>query len=90
MLFSLYGMHCPHMPALHWSYGYPCTLGVTAMSGIWLSRNVQPNAWLSCAEPPQQNFIQRRYRLPLLQDCSNACSRCREGEQAACIASTLA
>src|SRR5215470_10735666 len=38
IVFSLYGMNFQHMPELHWYYGYPCTLGGTAMICVWLYR----------------------------------------------------
>jgi len=39
-------MNFQHMPDLQWSYGYPFTLGVTAMVCVWLYRKLKKNAWL--------------------------------------------
>jgi len=46
IVFSLYGMNFQHMPELQWSYGYPFTLGVTAMVCVWLYRKFKKNSWL--------------------------------------------
>ena len=46
IVFSLYGMNFQHMPELQWSYGYPCTLGVTALVCVWLYHRFKKNAWL--------------------------------------------
>ena len=46
IVFSLYGMNFQHMPELQWPYGYPCTLGVTAMICVWLYRRFKKNSWL--------------------------------------------
>jgi magnesium transporter len=46
IVFSLYGMNFQRMPELQWSYGYPLTLGVTAMICVWLYRRFKKNSWL--------------------------------------------
>ena len=46
IVFSLYGMNFQRMPELQWPYGYPCTLGVTAMICVWLYRRFKKNSWL--------------------------------------------
>jgi magnesium transporter len=46
IVFSLYGMNFQRMPELQWSYGYPLTLGLTALACIWLYRRFKKNSWL--------------------------------------------
>ena len=46
IVFSLYGMNFQHMPELQWQYGYPLTLGVTALVCVWLHRRFKKNSWL--------------------------------------------
>jgi magnesium transporter len=46
IVFSLYGMNFQHMPELHWRYGYPLALGVTAIACVWLHRRFKKNSWL--------------------------------------------
>jgi magnesium transporter len=46
LVFSLYGMNFQHMPELQWQYGYPCTLGATALICLWIYRRFKTNSWL--------------------------------------------
>jgi len=46
VVFSLFGMNFKHMPELGLAYGYPATLGATAVACIWLYRRLKQYGWL--------------------------------------------
>jgi magnesium transporter len=46
VVFSLFGMNFANMPELRWAYGYPVTLGTTALVCIWLYRRLKQYGWL--------------------------------------------
>lgn len=46
VLFSLYGMNFKVMPELEWRFGYPLTVGATALACLWLHRKLKRSGWL--------------------------------------------
>jgi len=46
MVASLYGMNFEHMPELHWQYGYPVVVGITAVACLVLYRRLKRADWL--------------------------------------------
>jgi magnesium transporter len=43
---GIYGMNFDHMPELHWTYGYPLVLSLTAGACMALYRGFRRNGWL--------------------------------------------
>ncbi len=46
MVAGIYGMNFDHMPELHWQYGYPAAMGVTAAACGLLYRRLRRAGWL--------------------------------------------
>ena len=46
MVCGVYGMNFDHMPELHWRFGYPVVLGVTAAICFAIHRGFRRNGWL--------------------------------------------
>ncbi|WP_371618900.1 magnesium/cobalt transporter CorA [Streptomyces sp. NBC_00454] len=46
MVCGVYGMNFDNMPELHWTYGYPITLGVMAVACFVIHRGFRRNGWL--------------------------------------------
>ncbi len=46
MVAGIYGMNFDHMPELHWTFGYPLVLGVTAAVCVCLFRMFKRSGWL--------------------------------------------
>jgi magnesium transporter len=46
MITGVYGMNFKHMPELHWQYGYPTVLAVTAAICCAIHRGFRRNGWL--------------------------------------------
>jgi magnesium transporter len=46
MVAGIYGMNFDSMPELHWTYGYPAVLAVTALACLLLFRVFRRNQWL--------------------------------------------
>lgn len=46
MVCGVYGMNFQYMPEVHWRYGYPVVLGVTAMICLGIHRTLKRNGWL--------------------------------------------
>lgn len=43
---GIYGMNFSHMPELDWTYGYPFTIGLTALICVALHHTFKRNGWL--------------------------------------------
>ena len=46
MVCGVYGMNFEHMPELHWKYGYPVVMAVTAAICLGIHRTLKRNGWL--------------------------------------------
>jgi len=46
MVAGVYGMNFDFMPELHWRFGYPLILAMTAALVLVLYRNFRKNRWL--------------------------------------------
>ncbi|MEU3825400.1 magnesium/cobalt transporter CorA [Streptomyces sp. SID486] len=46
MVCGVYGMNFDHMPELHWQFGYPLIMTVTAAACLMLYRGFRRNGWL--------------------------------------------
>jgi magnesium transporter len=46
MIAGIYGMNFDYMPELHWKYGYPTVMGVTAAICVAIYRGFKRNGWL--------------------------------------------
>ena len=46
LIAGIYGMNFDYLPELHWKYGYPVVMAVTAAICLGIHRTLKRNGWL--------------------------------------------